>query len=125
MTTARNRYYLNKRDGKVFGVCAGFADYLGTEALWVRVALVLLTILGSGITIPLYLAVAFLASRRPEGVLDRYVYDDEERAYERARRHGTMARTRSDISDMDRRLTDVESHYATNSRLADEIDRLR
>lgn len=126
MSRSRNRYYLNKREGKLFGVCAGFADYLGIDALWVRVAVVALTVLGSFVTIPLYFIIAFLASSRPEEIAwhgDR----DGEAYLDRLTtpRQDRSARLRSDISDMDRRLAEMETIYSGNSRLSSEIDRLR
>ena len=109
MTTSRDRFYLNKTDGKLFGVCAGFADYLGVDAIWIRIALVVLTLLGWGSTIPLYLLVAFVASRRPTYIEDgRYEDHRTERLERRAERRSAL---RSDLSDIDRRLDEMERHF--------------
>jgi phage shock protein C len=51
----------NRRDGVIFGVCAGMADQFGFDVLWTRVAFVGLTLLGFGLPLLLYLAVAILA----------------------------------------------------------------
>jgi len=119
-----NRFYLNKAEGKFMGVCAGIADYLGVEPLWVRVVVVLVSILGHLITVPLYFIIAFLASPRTTGI----GYDPiaEERMLDRLRRRrDRSSRMRSDISDMDRRLSEMERSYGRNSRLSNDIDSLR
>jgi phage shock protein C len=117
-----NRFYLNKAEGKFMGVCAGLADYLGVEALWVRVAVVAVSVLGHLVTVPLYFIIAFLASPRPAP--RDYDALDDDRYLERMRRQRS-SKIRSDISDMDRRLSEMERSYGTNPHLADEIERLR
>lgn len=124
-----DRFYLNKAEGKFLGVCAGIADYCGIEALWVRVGAVALTLLGSGITVPIYFIIAFLASRRPRydaGAIDYAAMDDSAAIERLRRRRERSARMRADLGDMDRRLADMESRYReSTSRIAGEIDRLR
>ena len=44
-----NRFVIDRRRGLWLGVCQGFADWSGTDAGLVRVALVLLTVLGLGL----------------------------------------------------------------------------
>mgnify|MGYP000210971294 CR=1 FL=1 len=55
----------NRRDGVIFGVCAGIADQFGFDVLWTRVAFVALTLLGGRVGFVYYMvlfaAVAFLA----------------------------------------------------------------
>jgi phage shock protein C len=51
----------NRRDGMVFGVCAGMADHFGIDVLWTRVGFVALTLLGFGLPLLLYITVAILA----------------------------------------------------------------
>jgi phage shock protein C len=117
-------FHLNKADGKFLGVCAGIADYIGVEAIWVRVALVVLTLLGWGTAIPIYLIIAFVASPKPAAI--DYDGMDDERYLERmSRRRDRSKRMRTDLSDMDRRLAEMERSYGRSSPLSSEIDRLR
>ena len=51
----------NRQNGMIFGVCAGLADQFGFDVLWVRIAFVALTLLGFGLPLILYLAIAILA----------------------------------------------------------------
>jgi phage shock protein C len=135
---SRGPFYLDKSNAKLAGVCSGIADYTGVDSFWVRLAAVLLLIFGSPIVIPIYIAIAVLADKRPMGL-----YSDEEemrllRRMERRRerkglslgaglgRTAPSSRLRTDLSDMDRRIADMEAHYSnSNSRLAAEIDSLR
>lgn len=61
MTVRTNSFRLNKREGKIMGVCAGLADYSGIDLMLIRVLTVLLTLCGVGSTILLYLLVGLLA----------------------------------------------------------------
>lgn len=54
-------FRLDKHDGKVFGVCAGLANYTGIDAVWIRIGLVAATLLLTGLTIPVYIATALIA----------------------------------------------------------------
>ncbi|MDE8653075.1 PspC domain-containing protein [Novosphingobium album (ex Liu et al. 2023)] len=121
---SRGQFYLDKANAKMFGVCSGIADYTGVDAIWVRVTAVLLTLFVSFITIPIYIATAIIADSKPT-----YLYSDaeEERLLRKMRRRAARSgRVHSDLSDIDRRIADIERHYSTsNSRLAAEIDSLR
>jgi len=37
---SRTRFYRNKRNGKVNGICAGIADYTGLDVTLVRIGLI-------------------------------------------------------------------------------------
>ena len=124
---SRGQFYLDKSNAKLAGVCAGIADYTGVDVFWIRLGAVLLTLFGFSLTIPIYIAVALLADKRPN-----FLYSEEEeerllRRMERRRtRQGRSHRLRSDISDIERRVADMEAHYtSSNARLAAEIESLR
>lgn len=116
----RNRTFaLDRTDGKLAGVCSGLANYTGIEAIWIRVALVLLTIFGSFLTIPAYIATALLAPER-----SLFTLDDAEEDWMLRK----MARTRSKRSGsyaMDRYTVSDPLRTASSSRLSSEIDSLR
>jgi phage shock protein C len=122
-TVARGQFYLNKANGKLAGVCAGIANYTDVDVLWVRIATVLLTLFGSFITIPIYIALALAAQKRPASL---YSEAEEDRLLRRMDRARSKTRYCSELSDMDRRVAEIEARYATsNTRLAAEIDALR
>lgn len=125
MTTDRTRFYIDKVNGKIWGVCAGVADYTGIDVLWIRMGAVLLTISGVGIVLPAYIGAAIFAPKKPARL---YAERDEERFWQGVRQSpGRTAReVRARFRDIDRRLADIEQYYvSSNPRLAAEIERLR
>lgn len=124
MSASRTTFYLDKQNGEVFGVCAGIADYTGIDLLLVRIGTVLLT-LATGWALIVYLVVAWAAPKKPYGL-----YEDAADAKfwqgVRTNTKRSTAEVRSKFRDIDRRLADIETMYTSrNTRLADEIDRLR
>lgn len=126
MSARRTKFYLDKRNGKLMGVCSGIADYTGIDATLVRIGMVLLTIFAMGPIAPLvYLVIGWVASDKP-----REFYDDPEEVKfwqgVRAKPSTSVRDVRSRFRDIDRRLADVEIHITSqNRRLADEIESLR
>ena len=110
----RRKFYLNKRDGKLMGVCAGLADTTGIDALWLRIGAVLLLLAGFGSLLLVYLIVGFVANDRPAMLDDRYDLHSGLR--------GNPAHWRDTASP----VHDAEAYYtASNARLSREIDGLR
>ncbi len=125
MNSERTRFYRDKLNGKIFGVCAGIADYTGVDVLWVRLGVVGLTLMGMGFIPVVYFAVGVFAPIKPG-----YLYGDrqEQKFWQGVRQSpGRTARqVRARFRDIDRRLADVEAFYvSSNPRLSDEIERLR
>jgi len=126
MTARRTKFYLDKENAKWMGVCSGFANYTGFDVSFVRVGAVLLTVMGAfPWTLIAYWLVAWMAQPQPSGL-----YNDEEdvKFWQGVRTNpGRSTReVRSKFRDIDRRLADIETFYTSrNTRLADEIDRLR
>ncbi len=127
MSVRRTKFYLDKRNGKFLGVCSGIADYTGIEATWVRVATVIVTILGGfPWTVLAYFVTAWVADVKPR---ELYEMDPDESKFwqgVRARPRTTVRDVRGRFRDIDRRLADIEASYtSSSSRLAREIDELR
>lgn len=126
MTARRTKFYLDKQNAKWLGVCSGLADYTGIDVTWVRVGVIVLTVMGGfPWTLIAYLVAAWLAEPKPTGL-----YDDAEDAKfwqgVRANPSRSARDVRSRFRDIDRRLSDIEVHYtSSNARLAREIDSLR
>ena len=123
---ARTQFYLNKQDAKYKGVCAGIADYTGIEVLWVRIALILLTLAGGfPWTLIAYGLIAWMAQTKPIGL---YQDAQDQKFWQGVRANPTRstAEVRSKLRDIDRRLADMETHFTSrNTALANEIDALR
>jgi phage shock protein C len=123
---SRTRFYRDKRNGKIMGICAGIADYTGFDVSLVRICMIAALFLSSGSIIPVYFIAGWVAPAHPRE-LD---YADREDARVWPRVRASPARTARDIRsrfrDLDRRLADIESYVTSENRtLAREIDQLR
>jgi phage shock protein C len=123
---SRTKFYLDKRHGKLMGVCSGIADYTGLDVTLVRIMFASAVFMSGGSILPLYFIVGFIADDKPRELsLD----DREDQRFWQGVRQ-SPARTARDIRsrfrDIDRRLADIESYVTTENRsLAREIEQLR
>ena len=125
MNTPRTRFYRDKVNGKLMGVCAGIADYTGVNVLWVRLGAVFLTLAGIGFLPFLYLGIGIFAAKKPA-----HLYGDrqEQKFWQGVRQSPTRTarEVRARFREIDRRLAEVEAFYvSSNPRLSAEIERLR
>lgn len=126
MSDSRTKFYLDPQNGKWKGVCAGIADYVGIEVLWVRLAVAGLMIVGQQWWILLaYFVMAWIVEPKPSAL-----YHDraDQKFWQGVRANPTRSTTevRAKFRDLDRRLADIELHYTSrNSSLANEIESLR
>lgn len=123
---ARTKFYKDKRNGKVLGVCAGIADYTGLDVTIVRILMFLALWLSGGSILPVYVIAGWIAEDRPREL----TYDTPEDARFWQQVRASPARTardiRTNLKAIDRRLADVESYVLSNNRsLAREIEQLR
>lgn len=129
MTTqppSRTKFYLDKRNGKVMGVCSGIADYTGLDVTLVRIMMVGAFLMSGGSVLPLYFVAGIIADDKPRELA---LEDQEHQRFWQGVRQ-SPARSARDIRsrmrDIDRRLADVESYVTTENRsLAREIEQLR
>ena len=126
MSASRTKFYLDKQNAKWSGVCAGMADYAGIDVMFVRIGMVILTLAGGfPWTLIAYFLVAWMANPRPAGLYDG---PEDVKFWQGVRSNPKRSthEVRSKFRDIDRRLADIELYYTSrNTRLADEIDRLR
>ena len=125
MAASRTQFYLDKRNARYKGVCAGIADYTGIDVTWVRVATVMLAFFTHLLAIAAYFVIAWVAQDRPS---DLYQTADDERFWQGVRSNTKRSTTevRSKFRDIDRRLADMEAFYTSrNTGLASEIEKLR
>jgi phage shock protein C len=123
---SRTRFYRDKRNGKVNGICAGIADYTGFDVTLIRICMIAALFLSSGSIIPFYFIAGWISPIKPRE-LD-YADSEDQRFWQGVR--ASPARSARDIrgrfKDIDRRLADIESYVTTENRtLAREIEQLR
>ena len=123
---SRTRFYRDKRNGKLFGVCAGIADYTGFDVSLVRICFLAAMFMSGGGVLPFYFIAAMVTPTKPQ-VFER-VDQEEKQFWQGVRASPTRAARdiRSRFKDIDRRLADIESYVTTENRsLAKEIEQLR
>ena len=123
---SRTRFYRNKRNGKINGICAGVADYTGLDVTLVRIMLVAAILIGAGALLPVYFIAGWIADDQPREIATD---DKDERKFWQGVRAspGQSARDiRGRMREIDRRLADIEVYVTTENRsLAREIEELR
>lgn len=127
MNARRTGFYLDKRNRRLKGVCAGIADYFGWDRTWVRLGFVLATIFAFGPILPLaYLAVAWAADAKPAKLYDESAEERQFWKNVRVAPQRTVRDVNASFRESDRRLRDIEAYMTSSNRsLANEIDRLR
>ena len=126
MSARRTKFYLDKRNRKWSGVCAGLADYTGIDVTLIRVGVVFLTFLTSGWAILAYFITAWVADKKPSEFYETSREDEKFWQTVRARPGASVRDVRAKFRDIDRRIADIEAHVTShNSALAREIDALR
>ena len=123
---SRTRFYRNKRQGKVNGICAGIADYTGLDVTLIRIMLVAAILIGAGALLQVYFIAGWIADDQPREIATD---DKDERKFWQGVRAspGQSARDiRGRMRSIDRRLAEIEQYVTTENRsLAREIEELR
>ena len=116
--SGRRKFTLDKSNGKWMGVCSGIANYVGIDATFVRIAAVLVTVIGGfPWTVIAYVAAGFIAKPKQIGF---------ESSQSIGGRRLSTHHLRTSMRDIDRRMAEVESYVTqSNTRLAREIEELR
>jgi phage shock protein C len=125
MNSPRTRFYRDKQNSKLMGVCAGIADYTGVNSIWVRLGFLGLIPITVGAILPIYFIVGLLADKKPQQL---YVDRQEQQFWQGVRQSParTAREVKGQLREIDRRLADVETFYvSSNPRLSAEIERLR
>jgi len=60
--TMNGRFVINSTKGKVMGVCAGLADWMGVDVLVVRLGVVIATLITGPVAVLIYILTGWLAS---------------------------------------------------------------
>ena len=126
MSVRRTSFYLDKRNKRLFGVCAGIADYFGWDATWVRIGAVVLTFAAMPFLPLVYIIAAWVADPKPAALYGENPDQSQFWKQVRVAPKRTIREVRSSFRDVDRRLRDVEAFtISSNARLSNEIDQLR
>jgi len=114
MNMRGNRFEVDRENGKLLGVCAGIANHMGWDATIVRIALVVVTVMGGFPWTLIAYGVAFMVGK-PRG----HVGYAPARSFSREE-------SRERMRNLDLRMQAVETYVtSSNSSLAREIEQLR
>lgn len=125
MSARHTKLYRDKQNGKIFGVCAGLADYTGVETIWIRIGLVAAVMIGMGWPFLAYIGAGLILDKKPAAL---YVDEGEAKYWQGVRQNPqrTAREVKAKMRDIDRRLAEVENFYvSSNPRLSSEIEKLR
>jgi phage shock protein C len=114
---ALKAFRLDRRNGKLLGVCAGIANQTGWDPTFVRVGVALIALAGSFTwTLAAYLLIGLCARQLAAG-----------ETFERSRALPEATdEVRAEMREMERRRADVEAYSAAaEGSLAREIESLR
>lgn len=107
------RLYRDPRNGVVFGVCAGVADYFGFDLAVTRV----LTIIGAFVFPFVIVAYLLLGLLLPSRTYSDREYDDRADPVQRRARiepHSMLSNVRYRFRDVDARLQRLEKYVTSN-----------
>jgi phage shock protein C len=126
MSVRRTRFYLDKRNKRFMGVCAGIADYFGWDPNWVRIAAVVAMVMGVGFLPIIYFAIGWIADPKPSMLYNESLEDKQFWKNVRVAPQRTVRDVHASFRESDRRLRDIEAYVTSSNRsLANEIDSLR
>ena len=113
------RFYLDPRNGKLMGVCAGLADYFGWDVTFIRIGAVIALIWFNVLTLIAYVALGLMLPSKPDRLYD---WDPDEEYWSSVRRSasGTFRDARHRFRELDMKLQHMEG-YVTSSRY--DLDR--
>jgi phage shock protein C len=109
------RFEVDRANGKVAGVCAGIANMTGVDATIIRIALVVVTVLGAfPWTLLAYAVAAVIGQPKARG------------GHALQRSSATREESRERMRNLDLRMQAIETYVTSaNSPLAREIEDLR
>lgn len=113
------RFYRDRRNGKIMGVCAGLADYFGWNVTFIRILAIIALLWFSIFTLIIYFVLGFVLPVKPERL---HEWDSDEEYWRSVRRspRETFRDTRQRFREMDMKLQRMEC-YVTSGQY--DLDR--
>jgi len=121
-----HRLYRDPERGKIFGVCAGIADYFGVEVFLVRLAAVMGAVFFTMPVVAAYLLAALVLKVKPPHV---YASREEEEFWRTVatKPDRTLAGLRNRFRDLEKRLRGMETYVSSKefelNRAINDLDR--
>ncbi|WP_417320461.1 envelope stress response membrane protein PspC [Emcibacter sp.] len=109
-----NKLYLDKKNAKISGVCAGLADYFGMDVTLIRIITVIAFIFFGGPLILIgYILLAWMLDPRP---IDLYHTEKEGEFWKnvRVKPRNTIRDVRYKFREIEKRLRAAEAHITSS-----------
>lgn len=107
-----HRLYLDKQNAKCMGVCAGIADYIGTQPWIVRLFFILLFIPFNVFVLSVYIILCIVLDPKPDDLYE----NPEEETFWRGMKESeirTFASVRGRFRDLEDRLRQMEAYVTS------------
>lgn len=112
-TSKYKKLYLDKKNAKISGVCAGLGDYFGIDPMVIRIATVIISLLGGlGIIFLGYVLLAIFLDPKPLGLFETEKESDFWKSV-RTEPKNTVRDIRHKFRDIERRLRAAEAHVTS------------
>lgn len=111
-TPSYKKLYLDRKNAKISGVCAGIGDYMGIDPFVVRIVTVICMLFGIPIIILGYIFLAWFLDNKP---VDMYQNKKENDFWKSVRTEpsNTVRDIRYKFRDIERRLRAAEAHVTS------------
>ena len=111
-TPSYRKLYLDKKNAKISGVCAGLGDYFGIDPTIIRIATIIFCLVGVPFIIIGYIILAIFLDPKPR---DMYESKKESEFWKsvRTERSNTVRDVRHKFRDIERRLRAAEAHVTS------------
>ncbi|HET8551238.1 MAG TPA: envelope stress response membrane protein PspC [Gammaproteobacteria bacterium] len=113
------KFYRDRENGKLMGVCAGIADYFGWNVTFIRILAIIAFFWFNGLTLIVYFVLGFVLPVKPERPYDWETGDEFWRSVRRSANE-TFRNVRQRFREIDVRLQRMEG-YVTSHRY--DLDR--
>ncbi len=120
-----NRFYLDKKNARLAGVCAGIADYFSWDVNTVRILAVVATFFFPVVTLALYGCAAYCLKQKPD---DLYQTPEEESYWRhyRSSPRDTMSAARHRFRRLEHKINKLEAYVTSDKyRLDREFENMR
>ena len=107
-----NKLYLDKRHGKISGVCAGLADYMGLDPAFVRIGTVIGFFFAGPFIFLTYIVLAFVLDAKPNDLFETKKEDEFWKGV-RTEPKNTIRDVRHKFREIERRLRAAEAHVTS------------
>lgn len=106
------RFYRDRNNGKIMGVCAGLADYFGWNVTFVRILAIIALCWFPPITLLVYFVLGFLLPIKPDKL---YEWDTDDQYWRSVRRSAaeTFRDVRHRFREIDLRLQRMEGYVTS------------